>query len=227
MRAVAFVLALSALATAADSETDSLGKLSTKYETGNRGPATVSSGKGDPGGVSYGSYQLASKIGRADQFVTRYYPDEFRGLKGGTDEFTKKWKELAAKDPAGLKKNEHEFIRVTHYQPQVEKLKKAGLDVAKRSATFRDVVWSVAVHHGPNTDVITTALGTLTKGGKAVAEVAETDLITSVYAERGKATPDGKLVRFRGVSAEWIPALKKRFENERKDALEMLAGEKK
>lgn len=225
MRGLVPVLLLSSTALAAD--TDTLGRLSTKYETGNRGPGTVSTGKGDPGGVSYGSYQLASKIGRADQFVTKYYPDEFKGLKGGTDEFTKKWKELAAKDPDGLKKNEHEFILITHYNPQVEKLKKAGLDVTARSAAFRDVVWSTAVHHGPNTDVITAALATLTKGGVAVAQVSEMDLIRTVYAERGKTTPDGKLARFKGVSDDWIPALKKRFENEMKDALEMLAREKK
>ena len=99
--------------------------------------------------------------------------------------------------------------------------------VAKRSATFRDVVWSVAVHHGPNTDVITKALESLTKDGKAVADVAETDLIKAVYAERGKTTPDGKLVRFAKVSGDWIPGLKKRFENEQMDALDMLAKEKK
>lgn len=227
MRPLAFVFALSAFTFAADADTDTLGKLSTKYETGNRGPATVSTGKGDPGGVSYGSYQLASKIGRADQFVAKYYPEEFKGLKGGSDEFTKKWKELAAKDADALKKNEHEFIRVTHYQPQVDRLKKAGLDVAKRSATFRDVVWSVAVHHGPNTDVVTKAMESLTKDGKAVADIAETDLIKAVYSERGKTTPDGKLVRFAKVSDDWIPGLKKRFENEQMDALDMLAKEKK
>ena len=33
---------------------------------------------------------------------------------------------------------------------------------------------------------------------------------------------DGKLVHFRGVSDDWIPALTKRFESEEKDALEML-----
>src|ERR1700755_1447385 len=32
-----------------------------KYETGGRGPGVVSTGAGDPGGVSYGSYQMASK----------------------------------------------------------------------------------------------------------------------------------------------------------------------
>src|SRR4051794_2082524 len=97
------ILATAALFLAAADEP--LGKLSEKYESGNRGPATVSSGKGDPGGVSYGTYQLASKVGRADAFVKKYYADEFKGLKGGTPEFTARWKELAEKDPKGLRAN--------------------------------------------------------------------------------------------------------------------------
>src|SRR5882672_5967035 len=40
-----------------------LGDLSSKYETGGRGPGTVSSGIGDAGGVSYGSYQMTSRNG--------------------------------------------------------------------------------------------------------------------------------------------------------------------
>src|SRR5438270_12401228 len=92
-----------------------LGKLSEKYESGGRGPGTVSTGKGDRGGVSYGTYQLASKIGRADQFVQKYYPKDFKDLKGGTDEFTARWKELARQQPDKLRANEHEFIKETHY----------------------------------------------------------------------------------------------------------------
>src|SRR5688572_28910467 len=42
---------------------EALGKLSAKYETGGRGPGTVSTGAGDRGGVSYCSYQMASKMG--------------------------------------------------------------------------------------------------------------------------------------------------------------------
>src|SRR5881409_1347404 len=134
MRSLAIVCAVVLPAAPAD---DDLGKLSEKYESGNRGPGTVSTGRGDPGGVSYGTYQLASKIGRADAFVKRYYPDEFKGLKGGTEEFTKKWKELAASDADGLRKNEHEYIKETHYDPQVSKLEsELKLDVTKRSAAF-------------------------------------------------------------------------------------------
>ena len=199
-----------------------LGKLSEKYESGGRGPGTVSSGKGDPGGVSYGTYQLASKVGRADDFVKKYYPEEFKGLKGGTDEFTKKWKELAQKDPKGLRANEHAYIKETHYDPQVKRLAKdLMVDATKRSAAFRDVVWSVAVQHGPNTDVIVTAVKPLLKDAK-LEDVTDEQMIRAVYAERGRKGADGKLVRFKGVSDDWIPALTKRFDNELKDALEIL-----
>jgi LysM repeat protein len=37
-----------------------LGGLSTRYETGSRGPTTIFRGDGDAGGVSYGSYQMTS-----------------------------------------------------------------------------------------------------------------------------------------------------------------------
>ncbi len=212
-------LLLCAATAAAD---EPLGKLSEKYESGGRGPGTVSSGKGDPGGVSYGTYQLASKVGRADQFVQKYYPNEFQGLKGGTDEFTKKWKELAEKDPKGLHANEHAFIKETHYDPQVKRLEKElKLDVTKRTAALRDVVWSVAVQHGPNTDVITTAVKPLLKDAK-LDDVTDEAIVRAVYAERERKDENGKLVRFKNVSEEWIPALTRRFENERKDALGML-----
>lgn len=220
MRSAPLLLALLASPAFAD---EPLGKLSEKYESGNRGPATVSTGVGDPGGVSYGTYQLASKVGRADEFVKRYYPKEFAGLTGGSDAFTERWKELAASDPDGLRKNEHAFIKETHYDPQVKKLAaELKLDVAKRSVALRDVVWSTAVQHGPNTDVITTAAATLTGNSQSIDAVTDEQLIRAIYAERGRKTNDGKLARFRRVSDKWIPGLTKRFENELADALEML-----
>src|SRR5262245_7933065 len=203
--AAAFALFLLPVALAAGDE--SLGKLSEKYESGGRGPGTVSTGRGDPGGVSYGTYQLASKLGRADAFVKRYYPDEFKGLKGGTPEFTAKWKELAAQDPAGLRRNEHEYIKETHYDPQAKRLETdIKLDVSKRSGALRDVVWSVAVQHGPRTDLIVTAVKPLL-AKYDIDELSDERIIRAVYAERGRKTPDGKLARFRAVGDEIIPAL--------------------
>ena len=201
-----------------------LGKLSEKYESGDRGPGTVSTGVGDPGGVSYGSYQLASKVGRAAQFVAKYYPEEFRGLEAGTPAFTARWKKLAAADPKALHAAEHEFIKVTHYDPQVNKLRaELKLDAASRSRALRDVIWSTAVHHGPNTDVIAKAVKPLIQNGELPGDAA---IIQAVYAERGRTNADGTLARFRRVSGSWVPALKKRFVSEQADALAMLAGEK-
>lgn len=218
------MLLLSGSLAAADLE---LGQLSAKYESGGRGPGTVSTGVGDPGGVSYGTYQLASKIGRADAFVAKYYPDEFKDLKGGSKEFTAKWKALAAADSKALHANEHEYIRTTHYDPQCAKLlDEVKLDVGKRSATLRDVVWSTAVHHGPATDVVTVALKPLLAAGK-ITEVTDEAIIKAVYAERGRMTADGKLVRFQKVDDSWIPGLTKRFVNEQADALALLAEESK
>lgn len=218
-RALAVGLLVCGSAAAAEHE---LGKLSEKYESGGRGPGTVSTGQGDPGGVSYGTYQLASKVGRADDFVKRHYPEQFKGLKAGTPEFTKKWKELAAKDSKGLHANEHAYIKETHYDPQAKKLQKdLGLDADKRSAAFRDVVWSVAVQHGPNTSLIVTAVKPLAKDGK-LDGVTDEAMIRAIYAERGRKGKNGNLVHFRRVSNDWIPGLTKRFDNELKDALEML-----
>ncbi len=63
--------------------TNELGSLSEQYESGGRGPGTVSLGRGDPGGVSYGTYQLSSTRGTVRQFVNEFYPTQFRGLVPG------------------------------------------------------------------------------------------------------------------------------------------------
>jgi hypothetical protein len=104
----------------------------------------------------------------------------------------------------------------------VNKLAKdINLDVTKRSAAFRDVAWSVAVQHGPNTDVIVVAVKPLVEK-KKLDELTDEEIIRAVYAERGRKDADGKLVRFWRVGDELIPSLTRRFENEMKDALEML-----
>src|SRR5215207_4341280 len=66
---------------------DALGSLSAKYETGARGCGTVSTGSGDPGGVSYGSYQMATKMGTVTRFVNEAgfpWRQEFQNLGAGT-----------------------------------------------------------------------------------------------------------------------------------------------
>jgi LysM repeat protein len=111
-----------------------LGGLSRKYEA--FGPGTVSTGQGDAGGVSYGSYQFATKTGSAQAFVDSlkdshpHYHAALAGKTPGTEPFSRAWKELAEKDPRGFDRAQHENIRRTHYEPAVIGIRQAtGLDL--------------------------------------------------------------------------------------------------
>ena len=206
---------------------EALGKLSAKYETGGRGPGTVSTGVGDPGGVSYGSYQMASKMGVPQKFVSQAgFPwlTDFKNLKAGSAEFTACWKRIASNDPDGFQKCQHQYIKQTHYDLLAAKiLSDDGLDVNTRSRALQDVVWSTAVQHGGGTSMVHKAL--------ANVSVAKTDpsfdeqLIRAIYAERGRKKADGNLVYFSRSSPNVQKGVANRFKNELNDALAMLAKE--
>src|SRR5215212_10933964 len=145
---------------------DALGTLSAKYETGGRGPGTVSTGAGDPGGVSYGSYQMASKMGVPQKFVKQtgfQWLADFQSLSAGTAEFTACWKRIATNEPDAFQKCQHEYIKKTHYDLLAAKiLNDDRLDVNTRSRALQDVVWSTAVQHGGGTSMVHKALANVT-----------------------------------------------------------------
>ena len=206
---------------------EALGTLSAKYETGGRGPGVVSTGAGDPGGVSYGSYQMATKMGVPQKFVKQAgFPwlTDFQNLNAGTADFTACWKRIAANEPDAFQKCQHEYIKQTHYDLLAAKiLSDDGLDVNTRSRALQDVVWSTAVQHGGATSMIHKAL--------ANVSCARTDpgfdeqLIRAIYAERGRKKPDGNLVYFSKSSPNVQKGVANRFKNELNDALAMLAKE--
>lgn len=206
---------------------EALGTLSAKYETGGRGPGTVSTGAGDPGGVSYGSYQMASKMGVPQKFVKQVgFPwiTDFQSLIAGSADFTACWKRIAANEPDAFQKCQHAYIKQTHYDLLAAKiLSDDGLDVNTRSRALQDVVWSTAVQHGGGTSMVHKAL--------ANVSVAKTDpsfdeqLIRAIYAERGRKKADGNLVYFSRSSPNVQRGVANRFKNELNDALAMLAKE--
>jgi murein DD-endopeptidase MepM/ murein hydrolase activator NlpD len=206
---------------------EALGTLSAKYETGGRGPGTVSTGAGDPGGVSYGSYQMATKMGVPQKFVKQTgFPwlADFQNFTAGTADFTACWKRIAANEPDAFQKCQHKYIKKTHYDLLAAKiLSDDGLDVNTRSRALQDVVWSTAVQHGGATSMVHKALANVT--------CARTDagfdeqLIRAIYAERGRKKADGNLVYFSRSSPNVQKGVANRFKNELNDALAMLAKE--
>jgi murein DD-endopeptidase MepM/ murein hydrolase activator NlpD len=204
-----------------------LGTLSAKFETGGKGPGTVSSGAGDPGGVSYGSYQMATKTGTVKRFVTQSdfpWRNEFQNLVPGTAGFTARWKEIAKNEPGKFQDEQHEFIKRTHFDLLVAKVQNEDhFDITKRSHAVQDAVWSTAVQHGGNTPIIHRALANV----NASPTDANFDrlLISAIYTERGKRRGDGKLAYFPSSSPGVQQGVANRFKNEESDALKMLATE--
>lgn len=206
---------------------DTLGMLSAKYETGGRGPGTVSTGTGDPGGVSYGSYQMATKMGTVTRFVTQAgFPwlADFRNLTAGTAPFTECWKRIAAAQTDDFQRAQHEFIKKTHYDLLAAKvLTEDDLDVNTRSGAVQDAVWSTAVQHGGGTPIIHRAIANVTV--PITDPSYDEKLIRAIYAERGRVKPDGNLAYFSKSSPSVQKGVANRFKSEMQDALAMLAKE--
>lgn len=206
---------------------DELGKLSAKYETGGRGPGTVSSGAGDPGGVSYGSYQMASKMGVPTRFVTQSgFPwlSDFQNLKAGTPPFTACWKRIATSETDAFQRAQHAFIKKSHYDLLAAKiLNDDGLDVNTRCGALQDVIWSTAVQHGGATPIVHRAIANVSTPTSDPSY--DEKLIRAIYAERGRKKADGNLAYFSKSSPNVQKGVANRFKNELQDALAMLAKE--
>ncbi|CAJ0806073.1 hypothetical protein LMG18101_00001 [Ralstonia flaminis] len=216
-----------------------LGKLSSHYETGGKGPITVSGGQGDPGGVSYGSYQMTSKTrlpngtfvigGTVLKFIsTSDFPwkDDFIGLTPGTTAFSQKWKSIVTQNTEEFSRIEHEYIRRTHFDVLVTKiLQNTQVDIRYHSHAINDVTWSTSVHHGPTTDVIIKSIQSL---NITPSETKEYDrlLIEAIYKERGKKNPEGKLIRFINSTTAIQNGISQRFLSESEKALKELDNEK-
>lgn len=122
------------------------------------GPTTVSTGRGDHGSISYGTYQLSSKMGTAATFVKRMgYSSYFGHTTPGSPAFSALWKKAPDYYP-NFGKDQHEFIRLTHYQSQIDFLKKNGIDLSKRGPAVHDAIWSTSVQFGGKTTLIINAL---------------------------------------------------------------------
>ena len=206
---------------------EALGKLSAKYETGGRGPGTVSTGSGDPGGVSYGSYQMATKMGTVTRFVTEPgFPwlQDFKNLIAGTAQFTAVWKRIAAEQTDAFQQAQHAYIKKTHYDLLVAKIfSDDNLNVNTRSRALQDVVWSTAVQHGGATPIVHRACANVTR--MPTDSKYDEELIRAIYAERGRRKSDGNLAYFSKSSPSVQTGVANRFRNEQQDALAMLAKE--
>ena len=196
-------------------ENAELGILSKKYEAPG-GVGTVSTGVGDPGGVSYGSWQLSTNAGTLGAYLkdTPEYAKFFGNAKPGSPEFTQRWKEIAKADPKGFEKSQHDFLYKKNFKGVLDYATSKGMDTSSR--TIQNVLWSQAIQHGlkGNKTIINDAL-------KDVDPKNNEEVIKAIYQSRsnyvGSLRMDGR------TKASCL----KRYKNEGADALAMLQSDTK
>lgn len=129
-----------------------------KYEAGGD-PATVSSGSGDLGGRSYGTYQFSSTAGVVNDFVEwllKYPNDAYanygRVLKNAypvnSKEFVATWKNIGTVDAQGFQKLQDEYAGDKYYNAAYWQLKNHGYDMVKHTEAMKAVLFSRAIQYG-------------------------------------------------------------------------------
>ena len=161
-----------------------LGGMSAQFESGTAGTSAV--GFDSTGGTSFGKYQIATRTGTMDKFMEhlkKTNPEAFDRLtkagpadSGKDGAFAQEWKKLSGEGK--LQESEHDFIKKTHYDVGVGKVKDKNLqDMIGKSKALQEVMFSTSVQHGGG--------GAGSIFNKSYKEgMTEQDLIKAIYAER-------------------------------------------
>lgn len=193
-----------------------MGFISAKYECGGNG-GTVSSGKGDAGGVSYGISQFSTKTGSADNFISWLKKNNsdmasaFKDYKAGTTEFSNAWKQTFSKYGDSFTNVQKQYTYDNFVKPLVNLAKnKTGIDYT-RSSALMELIYSTAIQFGAS-NLGLSALGNVT------SDMSDEQIINASY--------DKKIANyksyFKSSSSNVQESVKNRFINERKDVLQLL-----
>lgn len=208
-----------------------LGALSERYECGNRGPGAVSTGRNDPGGVSYGLFQLATRTGTCAAFLAaeaKKWASRFGSHAPGSDQFSAIWRAIAEADHDAFAQAQRDFIARTHYFPAVKSVTaKTGLDLNTRHPAVRDATWSTAVQHGGAVRILSAAVVGADQQVQRDQPHYDHALVEAIYAERSAYVL--RVAERPNLSAgekRLLESLvRNRFAAERADALQMLNGQ--
>lgn len=132
-----------------------LGKLSAVYES-NDDPGCISSGYMDPGGKSYGMYQLSSNAGTLQEYVDwlcdngYWFGPQLRQYELTSDGFDGAWSWLAnSANRDDFAASQHAYIKAKFYDKAIAILRDNYFNIENHAEVMKDVVWSRAVQYGP------------------------------------------------------------------------------
>lgn len=188
-----------------------LGSISGKYESGgNYGLVSTGDKWGDPGGVSYGKYQLSSVRGSLDEFLKTSGFTDHPAIN--SDAFKSWWKQQA--QTTAFQQAQESFATEKFYKPVAAHLKTMGYD-AGNDPGVQEMLMAMANAHGVGgaDKVLDRSLR-----GFDLSFIGRDDLIRAVYAERMKG-PGESLDYWRSSPATVQASVKRRLGNEMQDVL--------
>ena len=197
----------------APAEGDYIGKVSKKYEVGERGNAgTISNTRGDYGGKSYGIPQFSTKTGSAKTFVNSLSGTNFgRFFQGagnpGSASFDRAWKNAYNSDPTGFAHAQQSHAYKTFTETWMKQAKaKTGIDFS-RSRMLQEAAFSTSIQNGPN------SMNTLPRDLNP--RMSDREIVTKIYNHKR----DNVGTLFRSSSKSVQRAVANRYNRELPDLL--------
>ena len=230
--------------TSSSNDITTIASLSAKYES-HGDPGAVSSGSGDLGGVSYGSYQFASNVGAVDCFLEwakdysndalANYARELIKFPVNSQEFKNLWKEIGDVDPNGFQELQDAYVMHHYYEAAASSLRDKYFEINKHSIAMKAVLFSRSVQYGPGNmvELFTIACNRLGYPNMSYIDDSAFDrkMISAIYdflvEECDQAYNNGSYYHSpndwaNGSYTVVKVGLRNRFVNEKEDALAML-----
>lgn len=210
---------------------DYIGKHVKQFESGSTGSATISSGKGDYGGVSFGSYQFPSygksEVGKDSnlyKFWSTYYGAKYPDVKPGNNQaFKDAWLKEAKSDPQGFYENEYAYMFPNYYGNARDIFSKNGLgnfDDYDRAA--QEALWSTTVQLGAGGPSTSKGAFALFKKAGVNTGMDPTEFVNKLYDTKISSVP----TNFKSSSAAVQNSIKSRYEKERSVVLGLVGKPK-
>ena len=177
---------------------DSLGEMTPIYETSRAGIGAISSGRNDPGGISYGPYQLTSAKGNTmSKFLGsdagQPYKDLFFGdLRPGTPQFNDIYRSVAEQEGDVFAGAQRDYVKQSNYDAAAQKAKEAGFDLSDRGV--QEAVFSLGVQFSPQKYQATIDDAVAASGGKLPDDPDAQ--ISALYQARGRQYPRDAINRY-------------------------------
>lgn len=179
-----------------------LGHIAAKYES-RGGWGTISTVRGDPGGKSYGKFQIAIKTGTLARFVKFSKQTSLKKYKIGGRAFDREWKRLAK--TKGFKEEQLQFILKKHYEPLRSYTK------LPNTRAINEALFSMSVQHGKAKTIINRTMRYVSGND------TEETIIRVLYRERLKYVRG-----LRKLSKKLKQVLADRYVREMRDVLKLV-----